>query len=109
MTSAVVAISPKMPPSTPIMANAALCRSRSPEAQASLTVIQQYPRSIAVRNVELTHTSVVTPVNRTMALLLKVYLQQRRWVRNRITPSVLLAFDVVRNGRTMRERETYGP
>jgi len=57
------------------------------------------PKVDAVRNVELIHTPVVTPVNRTMALLLKVYPQQRRWVRNRITPSALLAFDVVRNGR----------
>jgi hypothetical protein len=40
-TSVVVATSPKMPPSTPIMANAALCKSRFPEAQASLTVIQR--------------------------------------------------------------------
>lgn len=61
-TSVAVATSPKMPPSTPIIANAALCKAGLPEAQASLTVIQRYPRSIAARNVELTHTSVVTPV-----------------------------------------------
>lgn len=54
--------SPKMPPSTPIMAKAALCRVGSPEAQASPTVMQRYPRSTAERSVELTHTSVVTPV-----------------------------------------------
>ena len=41
MTSAVVSTSPKMPPSTPIMVSAALCKAGSPDAQASLTVMQR--------------------------------------------------------------------
>lgn len=69
MTSALVATSPKMPPSTAIIANEALCKLRSLEAQASLTVIQRYPRSVAARKVELTHTSVVTPVKMRVSML----------------------------------------
>ena len=41
MTSEVVATSPKMPPSTPIMAKAARCKVGSPDAQALLTVMQR--------------------------------------------------------------------
>ncbi len=51
-----------MPPFTPIMTKAALCKVESLEAQASLTVMQRSPRSTTERSVELTDTSVVTPV-----------------------------------------------